>query len=116
MATVTELKNGMWLIHWFTNASGPAETVNCGQTSLQLKSSLDILAQEIYLNFHCVNVPKEEVTSSTDTCKPRTALPLKVYATYNGEMREMTRSRGQWAEVSWKFVAEKIIQKYQNIL
>ena len=41
MATVTELKNGMWLIHWFTNASGPAETVNCGQTSLQLKSSLD---------------------------------------------------------------------------
>ena len=38
MATVTEVKNG-WVIHWFTNASGSTQNIQCGQTSLELKST-----------------------------------------------------------------------------
>ena len=38
--------------------------------------------------------------------KPEPSLPLKVRASYNGQMEEMEEtSRGQWAPVSWPYVA-----------
>jgi hypothetical protein len=40
MAVVTELKNGMWFVHWFTNASSSIQNIQCGQTTLQLYSTL----------------------------------------------------------------------------
>ena len=40
MATVTELGNGMWFVHWFT-ISDSYENVQCGQTLLQLHSNLE---------------------------------------------------------------------------
>ena len=40
MAAVTELGNGMWFVHWFTNASNSVQNAQCGQTSLQLYSTL----------------------------------------------------------------------------
>ena len=40
MAVVTELGNGMWFIHWFTDTSSSSSDVQCGQTSLRLGSNL----------------------------------------------------------------------------
>jgi speckle-type POZ protein len=43
---------------------------------------------------------------ATGASKPGSPLPLKVYATYNSQIKEMTEtSRGKWAEVSWPYVA-----------
>jgi hypothetical protein len=39
MATVTELKNGIWVIHWFTDATNGSTNIQCGQTALQLNST-----------------------------------------------------------------------------
>ena len=39
MAAVTELGNGMWFVHWFTNASNLTK-VQCGQMLLQLSSNI----------------------------------------------------------------------------
>ena len=53
MAAVTELKNGMWFVHWF---AFHAETiVDCGQTSLELKwtivnSKVNLLLRAIHDN------------------------------------------------------------------
>jgi hypothetical protein len=40
MADVTELKNGMWFVHFSTDGAGSEQTVQCGSTSLQLSSSM----------------------------------------------------------------------------
>jgi hypothetical protein len=60
MAVVTDLKNGMWFIHWFTDASYAVETVQCGRTSLELESTIVNTKVNLYLgalhgNIHFAN-------------------------------------------------------------
>jgi hypothetical protein len=41
MATVTELKHGLWVVQWSTNAANSTQNIQCGQTTLQLTSSIN---------------------------------------------------------------------------
>ncbi len=49
MAAATELQKGMWFVHWFTDGSYAVETVQCGETSLILESTVEDSKVNLYL-------------------------------------------------------------------
>ena len=52
MAAVTELGNGMWFIHWFTDTLRSSSNVQCGQTTLELQ--LNIVDGEVTLTLTAI--------------------------------------------------------------